>query len=169
VGVNATGGPAGYFQGPVTVSGVITTQAITITGGSDLAEPFRTSGTNIPKGAVVVIDEKAPGQLKLADRPYDTRVAGVVSGANNIHPGISMHQGAGDLSDQNVTLSGRVYVLADAANGAIEPGDLLTTSTTRGRAMKVIDHARAHGAIIGKAMSGLSQGQGLVLMLVTLQ
>jgi hypothetical protein len=118
---------------------------------------------------VVVIDEQSAGRLKLADRAYDTRVAGVVSGANNIHPGISMHQGTADPSGQNVALSGRVYVLADADNGAIEPGDLLTTSAIRGHAMKVTDHARAQGAVIGKAMSGLRQGRGLVLMLVTLQ
>jgi hypothetical protein len=35
--------------------------------------------------------------------------------------------------------------------------------------MKVADPARAQGAIIGKAMTGLKQGKGLVLVLVTLQ
>jgi hypothetical protein len=70
---------------------------------------------------------------------------------------------------KNVALTGRVYVLADAANGAIKPGDLLTTSATVGHAMKVSDHARASGAILGKAMSGLEQGRGMVLVLVTLQ
>jgi hypothetical protein len=62
-----------------------------------------------------------------------------------------------------------VYVLADASNGAIKPGDLLTTSDTPGYAMKVTDYARAQGAILGKAMSGLGDGKGMVLMLVTLQ
>ena len=38
-----------------------------------------------------------------------------------------------------------------------------------GRAMKVTDHARAAGAILGKAMSTLQEGQGMVLVLVTLQ
>ena len=35
--------------------------------------------------------------------------------------------------------------------------------------MKVTNYAKAHGAIIGKAMSGLQSGRGLVLALVTLQ
>jgi hypothetical protein len=35
--------------------------------------------------------------------------------------------------------------------------------------MKVTDHAKAQGAIIGKAMTELKQGKGLVLVLVTLQ
>ena len=67
-------------------------KVLQITGGSDLAEPFNLSTKDIPKGAVVVIDEHAPGRLKLSDRPYDTRVAGIVSGANGINPGISLHQ-----------------------------------------------------------------------------
>ena len=40
---------------------------------------------------------------------------------------------------------------------------------TPGRAMRVTDHARAQGAILGKAMTGLKAGHGLVLVLVTLQ
>jgi hypothetical protein len=35
--------------------------------------------------------------------------------------------------------------------------------------MKVTDPARAQGAILGKAMSSLRQGEGSVLVLVTLQ
>jgi hypothetical protein len=68
-----------------------------------------------------------------------------------------------------VALTGRVYVQADTVNGPIQPGDLLTTSLTPGRAMKVTDHARAQGAILGKAMTGLAAGEGLVLVLVSLQ
>lgn len=145
--------------------------AITIEGGSDLAEPFKMSTGNeaAPQGAVVVIDEENPGHLKLSDQSYDTHVAGVVSGANGINPGIQMAQQGLLDGDKNVALTGRVYVQADASNGAIKPGDLLTTSSIPGRAMKVTDHARAAGAILGKAMTGLSQGQGMVLVLVTLQ
>jgi hypothetical protein len=35
--------------------------------------------------------------------------------------------------------------------------------------MKVVDHDRAHGAILGKAMTSLEDGRGLVLTLVGLQ
>ena len=68
-----------------------------------------------------------------------------------------------------VALTGRVYCWADASNGTIRPGDLLTTSDTPGHAMKVADHNRALGSIIGKAMTSLSEGKGLVLVLVSLQ
>src|SRR6202034_1844150 len=131
----------------------LSTATLTIRGGSDLAEPFKISGTGdeTPAGAVVVIDDANPGHLKLSDRPYDQRVAGVISGANGIHPGIQMHQQGLLEGGQNVALTGRVYVQADTSNGPIEPGDMLTTSATPGCAMKVTDHVRAQGAILGKA------------------
>jgi hypothetical protein len=145
--------------------------SITIEGGSDLAEPFKfTEGDNeVPQGAVVVIDGRNPGHLKLSDQSYDTHVAGVVSGANGINPGIQMQQQGLLEGGKNVALTGRVYVQADTSNGPIQPGDLLTTSGVPGHAMKVTDHARAAGAILGKAMTALDEGHGMVLVLVTLQ
>ncbi|MGH7601154.1 MAG: hypothetical protein ACREOI_32760 [bacterium] len=59
-----------------------------------------------------------------------------------------------------------MYALATAANGPIKPGDLLTTSDVPGHAMKATDHERAYGAVIGKAMSTLESGEGLVLVLI---
>ena len=50
-----------------------------------------------------------------------------------------------------------------------KPGDLLTTSDVPGHAMKVADHSKAQGAVLGKAMTGLKEGRGKVLVLVTLQ
>jgi hypothetical protein len=153
----------------ITHSGNFSVATLTIRGGADVAEPFKLSRSDIAKGSVVVIDEDSPGQLKLSDQPYDTRVAGIVSGANGINPGIALHQEGVNDGGQNVALSGRVYVQADASFGAIKPGDLLTTSSTPGHAMKVIDHAKSQGAILGKAMTSLKEGKGMVLVLVTLQ
>ena len=93
----------------------------------------------------------------------------VASGVYGVNPGISLSQQGVMEGDQNVALSGRVYVQADASNGAIKPGDLLTTSATPGHAMKVAEHGKAQGAILGKAMTALAEGKGMVLVLVTLQ
>ncbi len=150
------------------IDGVASVKAITIRGGADVAEPFGMA-EEVAKGSVVVIDKEHPGQLKLSTRAYDKRVAGIVSGANGINPGIALHQEGALEGGENVALSGRVYVLADASNGEIEPGDLLTTSDAPGHAMKVTDIAKAQGAILGKAMSRLQDGRGMVLVLVTLQ
>lgn len=147
----------------------VSTRVLTITGGADLAEPFPMKEEKIEKGSVVVIDPDHPGRLKRSTRAYDTRVAGIVSGANGIQPGISLKQEGALDQGENVALTGRVYVKADASFGAIAPGDLLTTSDTPGHAMKVTDHDQAQGAILGKAMTPLKDGTGLVLVLVTLQ
>ena len=158
-----------HTNGDVVFGGESTMKALTITGGADVAEPFRMTEPSLPKGSVVIIDERHPGQLKRSERAYDTRVAGVVSGANGIHPGLSLSQQGALEGGQNVALSGRVYVQADASHGRIQPGDLLTTSDLTGHAMPAGDPRRAPGAIRGKAMSALDAGQGLVLVLVTLQ
>ena len=153
----------------ITETGVLNTKVLTITGGADIAEPFEMSHDEIPKGSVVVIDEQNPGKLKLSARAYDTRVAGVVSGAGGVRPGLTLQQENKFAGGQHVALTGRVYVQADASQASIQPGDLLTSSDTSGHAMKVTDHTRAQGAILGKAMTGLTEGKGLVLVLVTLQ
>ena len=154
---------------PNSAQGSASVRTLTIRGGADIAEPFHISTQEIAAGSIVIIDEDNPGQLKLSDRAYDKRVAGIVSGANGIHPGLSLSQQGVLEGGQNVALSGRVYALADASYGAVKPGDLLTTSGTPGHCMKVTDPARAQGAIIGKAMSSLKNGKGMVLVLVSLQ
>jgi len=156
-------------NGDAFVNRNLSTRSLTIRGGADLAEPFQIVGAKLEAGSVVVIDEENPGQLKCSTLAYDTRVAGVVSGANGIHPGISLHQEGVLEGGQEVALSGRVYVQADTSSGAIRPGDLLTTSGIRGHAMKAADTSRAMGTVLGKAMSSLDRGTGLVLVLVTLQ
>jgi hypothetical protein len=106
----------------------------------------------------------------VSERAYDRTVAGIISGAGGINTGLLMgHQGTLADGRHPVALTGRVYCLVDASNGAIQAGDLLTTSPIPGHAMKVTNAARAQGAILGKAMGSLPKGRGLVLVLVTLQ
>jgi hypothetical protein len=152
----------------ISESGVLFTKVLTITGGADIAEPFHMSQRDLPKGAVVIIDEENPGKLKLSTEPYDRRVAGIISGAGGVNTGLSLSQHGVMEGDQHVALTGRVYVQADASNGPIKPGDLLTSSSKPGHAMKVSDYSQAQGATLGKAMSALKDGTGLVLVLVTL-
>jgi hypothetical protein len=65
-----------------------------------------------------------------------------------------------------VTLGSYKMVKVDASFGAIRAGDLLTTSTTPGYAMKVTDKVAAIGAIIGKALGNLDSGTGTIPVLV---
>ena len=158
-----------YAPGGAFFSGDLSCATLTIRGGADLAEPFAMSDDAVQPGAVVVIDPDQPGRLKLSTSAYDHKVAGIVSGAGGVQPGISMIQTEKLEGGRNVALSGRVFALVDATKGPVQPGDLLTTSDTPGHAMKAANPALAQGAILGKAMTPLREGRGLVLVLVSLQ
>ena len=174
-------GYGGYFQNlavggtALWADGLCKVKTLQILGGADLAEPFdvaaSAAGNIAEPGMVVVIDAANPGDLRLADKPYDGKVAGVISGANGLAPGMVMSAQGQDKADGKhpVAMTGRVWVYVDASFGAVEPGDILTTSATPGHAMLASDHARAFGSVIGKAMTELKDGKGLVLVLVNLQ
>lgn len=133
----------------------------------DVAE-WVPSATPLPAGSVVVINQEEANQVRLATQAYDTRVAGVVSP----RPGILL--GEEGENKAKVAHSGRVKVKVDAQYGSIKVGDLLVTSATPGYAMRstpvVIDEVSMHrpGTIIGKALEPLTEGQGEILILVTL-
>ena len=147
-------------------AGHVFSTLMTTTGGSDLAEQFTVSTAAAPEaGTLMVIDAAHPGQLKPSDTAYDTKVAGVVSGAGGLQAGMTLAQQDGSP----IAIAGRVYVKAEANSAPIKPGDLLTSSALPGYAMKATDHSLAVGAVIGKAMSALDSGTGLVLVLVSLQ
>lgn len=149
--------------------GRIVTDVLEITGGADLVESFDTREDSVAPGTVLVIDPTHPGELAVSREAYDRKVAGVVSGAGGVKPGLRMGQEGVASGETPVALTGRVYARASAENGAIRPGDRLTTASTPGHAMRVTDESRAGGAVIGKAMSALDEGTGLVLVLVNLQ
>jgi len=154
--------------------GQVSAKSLQLTGGSDVAEPYKIAASQnvspLP-GMVVSIDPAQTGQMRVCTRAYDPAVGGIISGANGIHPGVVLRQ-AGTVADGALPIAslGRVWCWCDAdAGGAITPGDLLTTSDTPGHAMRASDYGRAKGAILGKAMSPLKTGRGLVLVLVTLE
>ncbi len=154
------------------VKGITTTNCLEIRGGCDLTEGFditTKNNTEIEPGTLVSIDPHTPGKLIVTTEAYDKKLAGIISGANGINPGVMMGQ-KGSIADGDypVALTGRVYVKADASFGSIKSGDILTSSPISGFAMKVKKYARAQGAIVGKAMSDLEIGQGYVLVLVNL-
>lgn len=163
----------GAANGDATFDGEVSVGVLNITGGSDLSEKFeiRAADGAVEPGMVVSIDPAHPGHLVISSSAYDRTVAGVISGAGGVKPGMLMSQ-TGTLADGKlpVALTGRVWVLCDATEAAITPGDLLTSAPTPGHAMKAADTTRAPGATLGKAMTPLAAGQrGLVLVLVNLQ
>jgi hypothetical protein len=156
-------------EGDVNAKNVHVTGDITL-ADSDCAEEFdlEDSSTGEPSpGSVMVIGDE--GSVRLSTSAYDKRVAGVISGAGAFKPGITLGRQNSDRRRLAIALMGKVFCKVDTVNGPIRVGDLLTTSSTPGYAMKADDPLKAFGAVIGKALRPLKEGQDLIPVLVALQ
>ena len=135
---------------------------------ADCAEEFAVKDLEaIEPGIVMVFDEG--DSLRQSTEAYDKKVAGVVSGAGNLKPGLVLDKKPEQTDRLPIALMGKVFCKVDAQYAPIQVGDLLTTSPTPGNAMKATDPLKAFGTIIGKALSPLETGKGLIPILVTLQ
>jgi len=159
----AQGTPAGYFKGDVLVTGDI----VLVNQSGDVAEDFDVEAAplNAEPGTVLIIQEN--GNLRASDVPYDTRVAGVVAGAGILKPALVLQRVPSRNHRSPIALIGKVFCKVDATPSKIIAGDLLTTSSTAGHAMKAVDKSKALGAIVGKALGGLEDGLGLIPILVS--
>lgn len=179
-------GLAGHFSGAVTIDGIFNVLQHCHIGGDinangnvnvigdvtlanrDLAERFPTDTPDeVLAGMVMVMN--GSGGAAPCESAYDKRVLGVVSGAGSLRPAITLGADGSDEPAATIALAGTVYCLVDAGFEAIETGDLLTSSPTRGHAMKASEAARSRGTIIGKAAAGCAAGRGLIPLVVTLQ
>jgi hypothetical protein len=140
---------------------------ITLTN-ADCAEEFDVEEGGVEPGSVLVLSDE-PGRLRLSDTPYDTRVAGVLSGAGDYRPAIVLDRQPEREGRRPVALVGKVWCRVEAESAPIGVGSLLTTSARPGHAMAATDRARAFGAVLGKALAPLAAGVGVVPVLVALQ
>lgn len=150
------------------------TSAGSFVAGSDFAESLeaRGSASAYEPGDVIVLSMAQPGAVEKAARPYDTRVVGIFS----TRPAVLGADKEGDTridpQDIPVAVIGIVPTKVTAENGPIEPGDLLTTSSTVGHAMKakpvVVGGIEIYptGTILGKAMGALPSGTGVIKILL---
>jgi hypothetical protein len=176
--VYGQGNPAAYFDGAVHITGLaqclsdmhVSGDLLLVNSSSaDIAEDFdlESDPANAEPGTVLII---APsGKLAACTEPYDTRVAGVVSGAGDLKAAIVLQRLKHRPNRSPLALVGKTLCKVDAAFGQVAAGDLLTTSAHPGHAMKVADRAGAVGAILGKALRPLDSGCGLVPILVSLR
>ena len=163
IGVHGKGGRlAGLFEGNVEITGDLTLT------NADCAEDFDVANPeSVEPGTVMVLNED--GRLRANTHAYDKRVVVVISGAGSYKPGIVLDKRPQGEPRLPVALVGKVFCKVDASLAAIEVGDLLTTSSTSGCAMKATDPALAFGSIIGKALRAHAGGVGLIPILVALQ
>lgn len=124
--------------------------------GFDYAEYFP-SHAELSPGDVVTVDATGVEFVKKSEQAYDRAAVGVVS----TQPGMVIGEPTVAYAAQ-IALAGRVPVNVTDENGAVEPGDYLTTSSTPGFAMK----ATEAGAVIGVALESFAGTSGQVKMKV---
>lgn len=164
----------GFERMRIAANGIVTIIGdLSVTGNiaakyQDLAEwvPAR---EGMAPGTVVVLDDSTPNSVKASERPYDTKVAGVVSQ----RPGLVLGEAGPEKA--LVATTGRVKVRATARQGGIRIGDLLVTSEREGVAMRSepvnVAGVKMHrpGTVVGKALENLAEGEGEILVLLSLQ
>jgi hypothetical protein len=136
--------------------------------GADRAEQFDVvESEQIEPGDLLVINQG--GTLQCSNKAYDKTVTGVVSAAGMHRTGIVLDQQAAQepasngIDRESVLQSGCPICIS------IDVGDLLTTSSTSGHAMKASDPLQAFGAVIGKSLCPLKDGRAIVPILIALQ
>jgi hypothetical protein len=139
-------------------------------GPRDLAENFETLEPLEP-GIVVSFDADRNAVIQ-ASTSNDPKVCGVVS----TKPGLLLNANADapqyvDLAP--IALAGRVPCRVVDENGPIRRGDLLTSSSSRGHAMRAdpvsVDGIPVYrsGTIVGKALDSHDSGTGVIDIFVT--
>jgi hypothetical protein len=160
-------------------TGNVYTDGAFFPGGADVAE-YVTVSEPVEPGDVVEIDPQNPTSYRKARGAYSPLVAGVISTAPGVvlggkHLTLTLSasgEGRGEVepgerSAALLALLGRVPVKATTENGPIRPGDLLTSASKPGYAMRCASPKLCEGALLGKALQPLSHGDSAILMLVT--
>jgi hypothetical protein len=78
----------------------------------------------------------------------------------------------GSTSRMSITNGGNVGIVptkVSAVNGPVRVGDLLTTSSVPGYAMRCTNRVKCVGAIVGKALEPMAGGKGVIKVLVMLR
>lgn len=162
---------------------------------ADVAEYIYDTQANTEPADVVIADPNNKESVIKSVKPYQTSVVGVISTKPMMTMGNSLivDEVTGDplknpKPSARLALTGRVPVKVTNENGAIVPGDYLTSSSTPGTAMKwtlldinaatdfadmkriLAENERRRGAIIGKAVESFSgTGTGKIMVLISLQ
>jgi hypothetical protein len=166
---SSSGNPIEAYSSPsdrefyVSNSGNVYADGTFNSGGADLSEMLP-AVEDLEPGDVLIISPD--GKLTRSTQAYQPTVVGVYS----TQPGFL--GGAGEDAELSgkipLAVVGVVPVKASAENGSIHPGDLLTASSIPGHAMKA-GPSPVVGTVIGKALEGLDEDTGVILMLVMLQ
>ena len=146
--------------------------------GADVAEITPASYSyELEPGDVVCLDENNEGKLRKCLSAYEKTIAGVYSS----DPGLVLNSGEAANTEEEqeqiqidgipLALAGRVKTKATTENGPINVGDLLVSSSKPGYAMRANEDIIKDkpGVVLGKAMESLEQGEGKIMVLISLR
>jgi len=159
----------------------------------DLAEYILDTFADTEPADVVVADPENDESVIKSSKPFDSSVVGVISTDPHMVMGMElvMNEETGemyeDVNAAQLTVTGRIPVKVTDENGPIQRGDLLTTSSKPGHAMKwslldvnqakdfeelksiLAENERRHHSILGKALGSYESGDGEIIALLSLQ
>ncbi len=133
-----------------------------LTGAADVAE-WAVVSDLVEPGAVLELDAAHPGAYRLSQGPCSLLVGGVVSSCAGLVLGETEDTGTKAV----LALSGIVPVKVTSEGGAIQPGDLLVTSSTPGHAMRWAGSSLCPCSLVGKALASMTEETGMILVLLT--
>jgi hypothetical protein len=146
------------------------------TGGQDYAESMRSDDpSNLKPGDVLAIDPRHGNTVQMSRGRSSPLVVGVYSTKPSVLAVGTHHIGDSLAGEVLVALMGVVPTKVTSENGPIRAGDLLTTSSKPGYAMKaprvVVGGVAIYptGTILGKAMAPLKAGNGVIQVLLMMR
>jgi hypothetical protein len=190
-------GTAGTYKG--LYADLINAYDINVTNingvAADVAEYIYDTNSNSEPGDVVIADPLNKISIIKSAKPYQSSVLGIISTkpmmtlGNELVMDESTHDPLVNAKPSaRLALTGRVVAKVTGENGPIIPGDLLTTSSTPGHAMKwslldvtkakdfeemktiLAENERRRNAVIGKAIESFSgSGTGNIMVFISLQ
>ncbi|MCX6335166.1 MAG: hypothetical protein NT092_12855 [Bacteroidia bacterium] len=186
---------SGWFGSTGTAGTYYGLYADTRSGGAiDVAEYIYDTKANTQPADVVIADPANKESVVKSSKPYQTGVLGVISTKPHMTMGMELvvNESTGEpilgaKPSARLALTGRVPVNVCGENGAIKPGDYLTTSSTEGYAMKwtlldvnaakdfdelkkiLSENEKRRNAIIGKAVESFTGSTGKIMVLISLQ
>jgi 6-phosphogluconolactonase (cycloisomerase 2 family) len=168
--IDTTSTEAVCHSGSDTVTTGVFLEDCSGTPSADYMEMYPAAG-DVATGDIVALgstdvtteDGDTIKQIVKSNEAYQGNVIGIASNPNDAGDFNSIGYNIADADNPYpVALSGRVPLNVNDQNGAIEPGDPITSSATTGAGMK----ATAPGMIVGYALDTHTSGTGQIMVFV---
>ena len=133
-------------------------------GSADYAEYYYTVDTDLASGEAVCIDTTRENAVERCTRAADINLMGIISTS----PAFLGNAPSEERRDEDpnyviVGMLGQVPAMVTSENGAINPGDSLTSASQPGYIMK----ANAGDPTVGVALEGLDEAAGTINVLIS--